>query len=40
MVTVGNILMRGCHLVNKADSTSDNYMKTRHRTNDTKYLNI
>jgi len=40
MVTQGNILMRGCHLVNNADSTSDICMETRHRTNDTKYLNI
>jgi hypothetical protein len=38
MVTLGNILMRRCQLVNNADSTSDICMETRHKTNDTKVL--
>jgi len=40
MVTLGNILMRGCQLVDIADSSSDICMETRHKTNDTKCLNI
>jgi len=37
MVTLGNILMRGCQLLNNSDSTSDICLETRYKMNDTEF---